>query len=85
MAYRFEPGLDIEIAGTIDTAGGLIRILKTDNADMRRRRQIGLAIMRAQIMGSPLPLPMGASALGTDAFEGRHRGIGLAPRPPPWR
>src|SRR6516164_3878467 len=43
---RLEPRFDVEVAGAIDTPGRLIRILETDDADMRRRRQIGLTILR---------------------------------------
>ena len=54
MAYRFEPGLDIEIAGTIDTAGFRLRILDLGDGDVRRRRQVAFPVLRPQIIPAPL-------------------------------
>jgi len=77
MLDRFEPGLDIEITGTIDPTGFGIRVLNSADSDVGRRRQIAFPVLRPQIIATPLPLP-GSSTLAADSLAGCHRRIALA-------
>jgi len=72
--HRLEPGLDIEIAGAIDAAGGLVGILETGDGNVRCRRQIGFTITRAEIEPAPIALPS-SGTLATDSSLGRRHAV----------
>jgi hypothetical protein len=72
MPDRLELRLDIKITGAIDTAGRRIGVLDRGDGHMRRRRQIGLTILRSQIM-APLLAPSGTGTLCAKLPGRRHR------------
>ena len=77
MQHRLEPRFDVEISRSIDAPRRCIGVLNGGNGNVRRCRQIGLTILRSQIMAA-LFAPSGTGTLGTQSLGGRHRRVALA-------
>ncbi len=66
--------LGIQLAFAINPTRQGIGIVEFDDREIGRRRQIGVAIPRAEVMALPLALPCaGASSAESFGFGGRHR------------
>jgi len=65
--HRFQPGLDVEVAGTIDPAGFGIGVFNGGNGDVGGRRQIAVAVLRPHVIAAPFPL-RSSGTLGTQSL-----------------